>query len=214
MLVNCSVCLEDINLLKKEVSILKCGHFFHTDCLNNWLKQQLNRPECRDTVKKGTFPTNIYPKLNQGTAVTQLKDDYDELRKENVLLKKTISSQIEKVSQTKRLEDECDELLNENISLKKNILLKEQLLKKFISSLKENNSQLKSLKDECNELRRKNDFLITENSSYKKTVSRLRNLEDDYSNLQNELFETEDRLDELQCKTFFSDLEKLSLKEG
>ena len=109
MLVNCSVCLGDINLLEKEVSITNCGHFFHPNCLNNWLGKKRNCPECRTRVKSGTFPNSIYPKINKGT-VSQLKDENDELRNENnelrnenVNLKMMISSCTKHVSQLKIL---------------------------------------------------------------------------------------------------------------
>ena len=65
MLVNCSVCLGDINLFDKEVSILNCGHFFHANCLNDWLNQQMNCPECRAIVCRGEFARKIFPKYNQ-----------------------------------------------------------------------------------------------------------------------------------------------------
>ena len=67
MLVNCSVCLGDINLFDKEVSILNCGHFFHANCLNDWLNQQMNCPECRAIVTGGEFARNIFPKFNDET---------------------------------------------------------------------------------------------------------------------------------------------------
>ena len=88
MLVNCSVCLSDINLFDKEVSILNCGHFFHSNCLNDWLQQQMNCPECRTIVTRGTFAQNIYPKIN-GETLSQwksLKDKFGDLEKEKFFL--------------------------------------------------------------------------------------------------------------------------------
>ena len=85
MLVNCSVCLADINLLDKEGSILNCGHFFHAICLNNWLKQQLNCPECRAIVKRGNFVSNIFPKVSR--QVKALEDKSGVLKIQNFFLK-------------------------------------------------------------------------------------------------------------------------------
>ena len=68
MLLNCSICLGDISLFDRKVSVLNCGHFYHASCLNDWLKVELNCPECRAQVTRGAFATNIYPKLNQETA--------------------------------------------------------------------------------------------------------------------------------------------------
>ena len=97
MLVECSICLNDITLFDKEVSVLNCGHFFHNNCLSDWLKQQMNCPECRAVVLKGNLVKNIFPKLHNET-----------------------------LSQWKSLKDKCGNLENEkffleleNLSLKK-----------------------------------------------------------------------------------------------
>ena len=88
MLVNCLVCLADINLFDKEGSILNCGHFFHANCLNDWLKQQMNCPECRTIVTRGKFARNIYPKINDETLsqLKFLKDKFGDLENENLFL--------------------------------------------------------------------------------------------------------------------------------
>ena len=88
MLINCSVCLADINLFDKEVSILNCGHFFHSHCLNDWLAQQMNCPECRAIVTRDNFVRNIFPKVNEETAskLKTLEDKFESLRNGNFLL--------------------------------------------------------------------------------------------------------------------------------
>ena len=88
MLVNCSVCLDNINLFEKDVSILDCGHFFHDNCLNDWLNQQMNCPECRAIVTRGEFARNIFPKVNDETLNQWkfLKDKFGDLEKENFYL--------------------------------------------------------------------------------------------------------------------------------
>ena len=72
MLINCSICLGDVSLFDRQVSVLNCGHFFHANCLNDWLNVELNCPECRAPATRGAFAANIYPKLNQET-VSQIK---------------------------------------------------------------------------------------------------------------------------------------------
>ena len=89
MLINCSVCLGDINLFNKEVSILNCGHFFHSHCLNRWLTQQMNCPECRAKVTRDNFVRNIFPKVNKETAskLKTLEDKFESVQNENFHLK-------------------------------------------------------------------------------------------------------------------------------
>ena len=90
MLINCSVCLADVDLFDKEVSITKCGHFFHSHCLNNWLAKQMNCPECRSVVTRENFVRNIFPKVNEETAskLKSLEDRCESLQNESFLLKK------------------------------------------------------------------------------------------------------------------------------
>ena len=124
MLVNCSVCLYDINLFDKEVSILNCGHFFHANCLNDWLQQQMNCPECRALVTRSNVVEHIFPKFNQHT-VSQLKslqDKCDNLQNENSLLKLKNSSYKDTVSKLKSLENKCNKLQREVLLLKINNL--------------------------------------------------------------------------------------------
>ena len=94
MLINCSVCLADINLFDKEISILKCGHFYHEKCLSDWLQQQMNCPECRAIVSRGEFARNIFPKYNQETLnkLKSLEDKCGDLEKEKFFLEMEISS--------------------------------------------------------------------------------------------------------------------------
>ena len=89
MLISCSICLGDINLFDKEVSITKCGHFFHANCLNSWLAQQMNCPECRTIVTRDNFVRNIFPKINEETSskLKMLEDKFESLQNENFLLK-------------------------------------------------------------------------------------------------------------------------------
>ena len=46
LLSECVICLENY---KKEdkISILSCNHYYHTNCLNEWLKKKQECPLCR-----------------------------------------------------------------------------------------------------------------------------------------------------------------------
>ena len=138
MLINCSICLGDVNLFNKEVSITKCGHFFHSHCLNNWLYQQMNCPECRAIVTGDNFVRSIFPKVNEETAsqLKHLEDKCSELRTE-VLWKEEQCDSLQKINQKTcnqlkylkdkceslqsevlRKQEECEELRDENLLLK------------------------------------------------------------------------------------------------
>ena len=47
--VNCTICLEDIPK-DTEIYKLKCKHNFHSECLENWLKEKLSCPICRKKI--------------------------------------------------------------------------------------------------------------------------------------------------------------------
>ena len=104
MLVKCSVCLANINLLGNGVSVTNCGHFFHTGCLNTWLNNcsnnrlQLSCPECRIRVVRGMYANNIYPNLAQET-LSQLTEKNDSLQKELELMQhRNLFLEIENIS--------------------------------------------------------------------------------------------------------------------
>ena len=50
---NCTICLGD---LKSKKVILNCGHSYHIECINTWIKSQFNKgilsgcPLCRQTI--------------------------------------------------------------------------------------------------------------------------------------------------------------------
>ncbi|EAS03886.1 C3HC4 type (RING finger) zinc finger protein (macronuclear) [Tetrahymena thermophila SB210] len=46
---SCSICLCEFEL-EDEVRLTYCTHFFHSDCLKQWLKKQKNCPNCRNDL--------------------------------------------------------------------------------------------------------------------------------------------------------------------
>lgn len=57
----CSVCLNEI---KANTSVLTpCGHFFHQDCLSEWLYKNHTCPLCRTLVKEMTIEDPFEPQF-------------------------------------------------------------------------------------------------------------------------------------------------------
>lgn len=56
-IIKCTICLSKIEIPFKT----KCNHFFHKECLNDWLKIKKNCPNCRKSIqylkieRKGLF---------------------------------------------------------------------------------------------------------------------------------------------------------------
>lgn len=44
--VECTICLETFEL-DQIITILECGHYYHSDCLLPWLSKNDNCPQCR-----------------------------------------------------------------------------------------------------------------------------------------------------------------------
>lgn len=51
---DCSICLEPIkaktNVQQEKTTELKCHHFFHNECIQEWLKINSSCPNCRASV--------------------------------------------------------------------------------------------------------------------------------------------------------------------
>ncbi|CAD8123154.1 unnamed protein product [Paramecium sonneborni] len=45
----CAICLLDLNE-QKVIKILKCNHFFHQECIKQWLQLKAECPTCRDKI--------------------------------------------------------------------------------------------------------------------------------------------------------------------
>ena len=45
----CNICLEDMS--KETLQVVKCGHFFHKECIDTWLNNHDNCPLCRKKLK-------------------------------------------------------------------------------------------------------------------------------------------------------------------
>ena len=65
MIITCSVCLNDLNFSNQNISVVKCGHIFHHDCLQEWIQTRKSCPECRSQIGKNSLVKKIYPKVSE-----------------------------------------------------------------------------------------------------------------------------------------------------
>jgi hypothetical protein len=47
--IECSICLERYEVGQK-ISILRCMHFYHMACLNTWIRDHTECPQCRENI--------------------------------------------------------------------------------------------------------------------------------------------------------------------
>ena len=47
----CSICLEEF-LNDEDVSLIKCGHIFHSSCIKEWSTYKITCPVCRSELKE------------------------------------------------------------------------------------------------------------------------------------------------------------------
>lgn len=53
----CTICMENINCNKKK---LKCGHIFHTKCIEIWKLSNNTCPICRQEIKEDKYCPGCY----------------------------------------------------------------------------------------------------------------------------------------------------------
>ena len=49
MRILCSICTEVFDGIS-DVSVVPCGHMFHSSCLGQWIAQSLTCPQCRSRI--------------------------------------------------------------------------------------------------------------------------------------------------------------------
>lgn len=54
----CNICLDSFNL-NNDIKLLPCNHFFHNNCIHDWLcNEKINCPVCRKDVRECTNTNN------------------------------------------------------------------------------------------------------------------------------------------------------------
>ena len=72
----CSICFETM-LNNGELRTTPCGHTFHSECLNTWLRTKNTCPLCRARIQAPVIVPQINPQLAQ--QIADANDDANEL---------------------------------------------------------------------------------------------------------------------------------------
>jgi len=72
----CSICFDTM-LNNGELRITPCGHKFHSECLNTWLRTKNTCPLCRARIQAPVIVPQINPQLAQ--QIADANDDANEL---------------------------------------------------------------------------------------------------------------------------------------
>ena len=75
----CSICLEKINKCGRNITLTECNHTFHKKCLEQWLKENNNCPNCRVTLsipKKCNYLNNLKCNNIKCNRINQLFESY------------------------------------------------------------------------------------------------------------------------------------------
>ena len=145
--IKCSICLGILDLSKDTISVLKCGHVFHYDCLVNWIRINSTCPECRCEVGENSFVNKIYPKVSENDTniykgnSSETKKLFDLLEQNNECSQKAVCKRIvELENENEKVKSEFDELKIQIGELQKKL----DNSQSNIESLNKENCDLKS----------------------------------------------------------------------
>ena len=197
----CSICLDSLNFSDDTISVLKCGHVFHHDCLVNWIQTNSTCPECRCQVGKSSLVKKIYPKYSEEDTniykgnSSETKKLFDLLEQNNKLSQKAVCKRmVELEDENKKVKSEVDELKSQITELQKTL----EISQGNIESLKKENCDLKNnvetLQAEKSVIRKSVDEKINEAvepylqmekelQSFKEKMSLINNLSSQFQSL-------------------------------
>ena len=149
MNITCTICMESITT-NGDKSTTPCGHLFHTECINNWLRSDVKScPQCRKSCRNNQiiklfFSEDFEPKAN-----------HDQIELDEIILKVEIEANNFKLREA----DLLNQLTEAN---KKWIPVQEKSLK----MARENHALIKQnieLTEKVDYLQRENDILKRSN---------------------------------------------------
>ncbi|XP_031629383.1 E3 ubiquitin-protein ligase TRAIP-like [Contarinia nasturtii] len=126
MAIECSICYEIFDKDNSEVVVTKCGHMFHTDCLNDWLKSSNTCPHCRVTIRRKNELRKIFVINSRSSMFDTTNNEIRQQleRENNELLRQLVKEKEERnslISENKRLQEEANDLRSQISALKHRI---------------------------------------------------------------------------------------------
>lgn len=115
MKVECCICFEEFKLNNRDnrITSLKCGHLFHRNCIELWIKNSHSCPNCRDHASlrhfRDIFVTNAENRrasdIFNSTIVNNFREVQDDLLREQ--------ESLEQLNQVLQLENDRLNRMNE-----------------------------------------------------------------------------------------------------
>ena len=144
MKILCIICLDTIDTTKDPVSVLKCGHVFHQNCITTWLENRNSCPKCKKIVIEGQIISKLYLErtdyMNVSEKAKDVITEFDKNCQEFQTSLLTIISNLEEENKT----------LKQNL---RSVTLEADHLKEKLSKTEDKIKESEKLKDEVETLK-------------------------------------------------------------
>ena len=117
MELQCSICLDKLFTANTDVSVLQCGHMYHKDCLERYMKIKNKCPNCRSeitSIVKTVYP-DVYSELNYSGFSNEAKDILEEIIDYQKEKRISIIDLIKKIDQENTSLKETNKSYRENL---------------------------------------------------------------------------------------------------
>ena len=85
----CGMCMDNLSYSCRE---LKCGHIFHTSCIDLWLSTNIICPKCREPLCEKVIENKIKYKQNMQTIKKNLETNFYNKNVDMVILQTGINN--------------------------------------------------------------------------------------------------------------------------
>ena len=164
MTVICSVCLNDLIFSNQNISVLKCGHLFHHDCLQEWVQIRKTCPECRCQIGENSIVNKVFPKVSEDNTniynggSSKTRELFELLAKNNECSQKAVFKRIiELENEKKNLETELNELKDEVGKLQDNFKISQSNIKSLDKEICNLKSAIESVQIEKKRIEKSSD---------------------------------------------------------